>query len=137
MMIQARCTKRRRGASLLEGALSMTVFLTILFGIMEFGRMVWIYNLVSHGAREATRYAIVRGSSSGRQASVSDIQAIVTARSPGLETSRITTTVTFSPDQAAGSSAKVAVTYQFNPVVPFFPGTPLQLSSTSQMVIQR
>ena len=42
----------------------MLVFMVMILGLMDFGRMVWSYTMVSHGAREATRYAVVHGSDS-------------------------------------------------------------------------
>lgn len=131
-------TRRRQsqaGAAMLEGALVMLAFLLVIFGLMDFSRMVWSYTMISHGAREATRYAIVRGSSSGHTASVSQIQGIVTSRSPGLDPSATTADVTFTPDQNPGSMVKVVVTYNFYPIAPYIPVGPISLKSTSQMVI--
>lgn len=126
---------RQSGSAIVEGALVFLVFMVIVFGLMEFGRMVWSYTQVANGAREATRYAIVHGSASGSTASVSQIQGIVTSHSPGLDASNITTNVTFTPDQSPGSTVKVAVTYKFYPLTPFIPVGPIHLASTSQMVI--
>ena len=120
---------------MVEGALVMLVFLGMIFGLLEFGRMVWSFGAISHGAREATRYAMVRGSSSGNTVTVSQIQGIVTSRSPGLDPSHTTTSVTFTPDQSAGSTVKVVVTYAFYPLAPYIPVGPINMKSTSQMTI--
>ena len=133
-----RSERRRRhqsGQAIVEGALVMLVFLTITFGLMDFGRMVWSYTMISHGAREATRYAMVRGTSSGHAATKSQIQGIVTSRSPGLDTSNTTSDVTFTPDQSPGSTVKVVVTYNFYPIAPYIPIGAITMKSTSQMVI--
>jgi Flp pilus assembly protein TadG len=126
---------REKGSTLVEGALVTLVFLTILFGLMDFGRMVWNYTQLAYGAREATRYAIVHGADSGHTASTNDIKAIVTHNTPGLDSSNLTTTVTFSPDQSSGSTVKVVCTYKFYPIAPYIPVGPLSMKSTSQMVI--
>jgi Flp pilus assembly protein TadG len=120
---------------MVEGPLVMIVFLVIILGLLDFGRMVWSYTAVSYGAREATRYAMVRGSSSGQTATVAQIQGIVTSHTPGLDSSNTTTTVTFTPDQSPGSTVKVVVTYQFYPIAPYIPVGKIQMESTSQMVI--
>jgi Flp pilus assembly protein TadG len=128
--------RNQAGNSMVEGALVMIVFMTMIFGLMDFGRMVWSYTAISHGAREATRYAIVRGSDSGtNQATKTQIQDIVASRSPGLDSTNLTTTVTFSPDQSAGSTVNVLVNYKFYPIGPYIPVGPITLKSTSQMVI--
>lgn len=49
------------GASLVEMALSATVVFMMLFGVIEICLAFYTYNYVSDAAREATRYAIVRG----------------------------------------------------------------------------
>jgi len=119
---------------MLEGALVSLVFLVTLFGLMDFGRMVWSFTLISHAAREATRYAIVHGSSGGHTASTDDIKTIVKNNVIGLDTSNISTAVTFTPDQSAGSTAKVVVSYTFSSLAPYVTPT-VSMKSTSQMVI--
>ena len=119
----------------MEGALVFTVFFVLIFGIMDFGRMVWSYTLISHAAREATRYAIVHGSASGHVASQSQIKDVVKNSAVGLDPASLSTTVTFTPDQSTGSTAKVSVTYNFSPIVPYMPGGPITLKSSSQMMI--
>jgi hypothetical protein len=47
-----------RGASAVEAALVITIFLTLVFGIVEFGRAVWLHQAVSAAAREGARYGI-------------------------------------------------------------------------------
>jgi len=43
--------------------------------------------------------------------------------------------VTFTPDQSPGSTVKVVVTYKVYIFTPYIPVDPIQLKSTSQMVI--
>ena len=127
--------RTQSGNGLVEGALVFLVFFVMIFGLMDFGRMVWTYTMISYGAREAARYAIVHGTASGHTASVSTIQGIVTSHAPGLDPNSVTTNVTFTPDQTAGSTAKVAVTYSFTPLVPYMPQGTISMKSTSQMTI--
>ena len=47
-----------RGATLLEFAIAATVFLTVMFGVVEFGRCLWTHNALADAARRAARYAI-------------------------------------------------------------------------------
>ena len=56
-----RCTKTERserGATLLEFAICATVFLTAMFGVLEFGRALWTHNALADAARRGARYAI-------------------------------------------------------------------------------
>lgn len=58
--------KREKGSAILEGALTLTVTLMMLFGIIEFGRATFAYNQVAYLAQDGARYASVRGSTSTR-----------------------------------------------------------------------
>ena len=52
--------KKERGASLLEFAIAASVFLTVVFGILECGRLLWTHNALKDAVRQGTRYATVR-----------------------------------------------------------------------------
>jgi len=53
-----------RGQSLVEFTIVIPIFLAMLFGIFDLGRVVWANNSLAQAAREGARYAIVRGGSS-------------------------------------------------------------------------
>ena len=56
--------KRERGASLVEFAIAATVFLTVVFAVVEFGRALWVHNALSDAARRGARYAVMNPASS-------------------------------------------------------------------------
>jgi Flp pilus assembly protein TadG len=129
--------KRQRGSSLVEGALCFTVFLMILFGMIDFGRGVFAYNFISYAAREGARYAIVRGQSSGRAATNADITAFIKQEAVGLDPSAVTVNTSWTPDKNSGSTVQVQVQYSFQPIVPYMPSGPLTFGSTSKMLISQ
>ena len=53
---------RRRGAALVEAAIVLPLFLMVILGIVEFGRAMMVGQLVTNGAREGARRAILYGS---------------------------------------------------------------------------
>jgi Flp pilus assembly protein TadG len=55
--------KRSAGQALVEFALVLPGFLLLLFGLIDFGRIVYIQNAMSEGAREGTRWGSVQGRS--------------------------------------------------------------------------
>ncbi|MGH9904171.1 MAG: TadE family protein [Pyrinomonadaceae bacterium] len=60
-MKMIRCNNKKRGqsgATLVEFAIGATVFLTAMFGIIEFGRLLWTHNALADAARRAARYAV-------------------------------------------------------------------------------
>ena len=104
-----------RGQALPEFAFTAVVVLTLLFGVMELGRAMYVNHFVSSAAQNATRYAIVRGSSwtspcTGSTtgfdcyASTTDIQNYVTNNVPaGISTD--TTIMTVTPTFCGNVSA--------------------------------
>lgn len=62
-------TRAQRGATLVEFALICMVFLTMVFGIIEFSRALYSYHFLSNMARDATRWAAVNGSTCGNDSS--------------------------------------------------------------------
>ena len=124
-----------RGSTIVETALSLTVFLMILFATMDLGRMVFAFNFVSYAAREATRYAMVRGTKNPTDAA--GLTTFVKSEAIGLDRSAITVTPTWTPDHTPGSTVQVKVSYSFQPIAPYMPAGPFTLSSTSKMLISQ
>lgn len=52
-------TKKQSGAALVEFALIVVLFFTILFAIIEFGYIFWGNLSMQHAVREGARYAVV------------------------------------------------------------------------------
>jgi hypothetical protein len=54
--------QRTRGQSLVEFALVLPIFLLLLFGVIDAGRMVYLHTVLSQAAREGARVASVEAS---------------------------------------------------------------------------
>jgi Flp pilus assembly protein TadG len=132
-----RNTGRNRGGTLVESALVLSVFLLFTFGIMDFGRLLYAYNFCSFAARDATRYASVRGSTSGSPATSSTIQTFVTGLAVGLTSSSLTVTTSWSPDNTPGSTVTVKVAYAYAPMVKMILASTLNVASQSKATIMQ
>jgi Flp pilus assembly protein TadG len=146
--------RRERGSGLVEQALVLATLLAVMFGIIDFGRALYTYHFVSEVAREATRWASVRGNTcvgltGGCPAGTADVQTYVSNVSGmGLDPARITTTTSW-PIQSYSSPAcgtnnnnpgcvvQVQVNYAFQFILPFLPSAAFTMSSTSQMIITK
>ena len=53
---QSREKNTKRGQTLVEFALAIPIFLLLIFGIFEFGRVILTYASVFSASREAARY---------------------------------------------------------------------------------
>ena len=124
-----------RGETLIEFAFAVTLFLTIIFGTLEFGLGVWRYNLISDLAQEGARWASVRGSSHGavQYATTTDVRDYVRSRAVGLTVDVVTVP---DPLPSPPNTVTVTVSTSFAPtgLLPF--GT-IQLSSSATMTHSR
>jgi Flp pilus assembly protein TadG len=106
--------KQRQGAAAVEFAVVAPVFFLLVFGMIEYGRMVMVQQIIVNSAREGCRAAVLDGSTTSGVKST-----VITAMSSGNIT--ITTSnVTVSPDPPSnaefGDPVTVTVTVPFNQV---------------------
>ena len=80
----------RRGTALVEFALCLPLLVTVVLGIIEFGRGMMVSELVNNAAREGTRQAIMAGTTN------SDVTTTVTnfLQAAGLNAQYVTVTIT-------------------------------------------
>jgi Flp pilus assembly protein TadG len=141
--------RHERGSTLAEFAIVLTASLTLIVGIIDFGRGLYVYHLISNAARLGTRYAIVRGSScalAGCPATTSSIQTYVRGLAPEIGQNSITVTTTWgtssgcsgSPFQGPGCLVTVQVSYPLRFIaVPLLPNYTMTVASTSKMIISQ
>jgi Flp pilus assembly protein TadG len=101
-----------RGSALVEFGIAATVLGALMFGIMEFSVALYVDHFLSNAAREATRYASVRGSTLSAscstapmacRATASDVLTYVQSIMPsGFFASSTTTTCSTPPSSTAG-----------------------------------
>jgi Flp pilus assembly protein TadG len=145
--------KSETGSSLIEYAIVFVLLMTMLLGIADFSRALYAYHFVSSAAREATRYAAVRGQGcvtdtcwlydgtamGSRVLTKADLTSFVQNVPLGLQSGNVTLIPapvwSDSANEAAGSTIQVTVKYKFNFLFPFVSKSTLNLASSSQMVI--
>jgi Flp pilus assembly protein TadG len=128
---RTRGIRGEKGATLLEFAVVAILFMMLTAGMMELARGVWMWNTVSHAAREGARYAIVNGGDSGHAVTAKQVETFVQSRVP-VDVA-VTTTWDDPANKAFGTNVTVKVDFAFDPVVSIIPSIPL--TSTSRMVI--
>lgn len=158
-----RSTHNESGSAILETALSIMILLTFLFGIMEVCLAGYTYHVISEAAREATRYAIVRGSTYTTDCTApsaanciaqggnnsGDIATYVQDLNfAGINPNKMTVNSTWltiagtvcgtgDACKAPGNQVQVTIQYNFPLSVPFVPVSRWTLTSTSRMVISQ
>lgn len=113
------------GATLVEYAISATVFIMAVFAVLEFGRALWAHNALTDAARRGARYAVLNQPDQDTA-----IRNVVVYGNPGGGTQPLlpglsTTNVQISrtSDFSVNSgTATVSITgYQFQFVLPMLP----------------
>ncbi len=122
----------RRGAAAVEFAVVLPVFITLVFGMIEYGRMVMVQQVITNAAREGCRRAIMDGTTG---------QEVLDLVNNYLESAGITgATVTVTPSEpseaGAGEPITVSVSVPYDqvswlPAPMFLSGT--EMSATCVM----
>ena len=125
--------KGERGSTLVEFAIGATLFLTVMFAVIEFGRAWWVHNALADAARRGARYAVVHTA-----ADSAAVKNVVVYGDPAggstplvdnLTTSNVN--VTYSSFGLSGGTATVSISnYSFQFVVPIV-STSIQMPSYS------
>ena len=80
---------------------------------MDMSRLMWTQASISRAAKTGARYAMVRGAESASPASADDVAAWVRGRLAGLDPDDAGVDVTWTPDNAPGSTVTIQVSYPF------------------------
>ena len=151
-------TRQRRGATLVEAAIVLPVFLALVLGMLDLGIGVLRYHLVGEAARLAARQAAVRGADDPHDShdnvvwSTSDpnpnteaeavIGPLLAAAGLGSDEYEVHVVFTDGPDDGSsrndpGDTVEVTVTTDYTPVVPLALGNATRtLTGRSRMPIQ-
>jgi len=132
------------GQAATEFALIATALIALIFGVVDVAYAIYAYNTVCYAASSAIRYASLNGASSSSPATSTSVQSLVmslanglnaTSKCPASGAKALCASTTFNPNNSAGSTVTIVVTYDFQPFGPFLPSAVLALSSTRQMTI--
>lgn len=101
----ARSTKRvrRRAAAAVEFAVVAPVFFLVVLGIIEFGRMVMVQQVITNAAREGARIAVLDSATSAR------VTMRINSYLSAAGISGASVTVTPNPPTTAGFDQPVSV----------------------------
>ncbi len=103
---------RRRGAAVVEFAIVAPLLLTLLFGMLEVGRLVMVQQILTNASREGARRGILE------QATATDVQSTVEAYLTNASISNAT--VSISPGSLAtvgfGNKVTVGISVPFEEV---------------------
>lgn len=97
------CRKNRRGAAVVEFALVAPIFFLLIFGMIEYGRLIMVQQILTNASREGARQAVLDGSTS------SGVQSTVNTYLQNASVNGATVTVTPADLSTAAFGAPVTV----------------------------
>jgi hypothetical protein len=111
---------KERGSTLVEFSIAATVFLMVMFAVIEFGRALWTHNALADAARRGARYAVVN------EADIGDVKNVVVYGDPDGGTTPVigdlttdNVEVSYSGFGLDGGTVQVTIKdYEFKFVIP-------------------
>ncbi len=98
------CGRNRRGAALVEFAIVSPLLFLLVFGMIEYGRMIMVQQILTNASREGARLGVLDGTTTA------DVQNSVTNYLTGASVNGGNVAVTPSPPNSAGFGEPVTVT---------------------------
>ena len=131
----------RRGAVALEFAIGLPIFLAMVYGIFEFGRVFWTKNTMEFAVQEAARFTVVNP-----DAGDSQIATVVADNAVGLDVSLINVAIVFEVAAGDRTFVNITGTYSYAPMIPLvipfaggggfdFKALEMNLVSTTRMAL--
>jgi Flp pilus assembly protein TadG len=131
-----RFLRDRRGTAIIEFAFVAPVLFVLTIGTIDVGRLVWSASMLHHMAREATRYASVRGADANSPVSEADIETYVKNRLIGIAANEVNVTTTWTPNNNPGGTIQVQLDYTYAFLIGSLVGLdPLAIEGESSMVV--
>ncbi len=125
-----RAKKKRLGAAVVEFALIVPIFLTLVFGIIEFGRLMMVQQVLVNASREGARRAVLEG------ATVADVTQEVSNYLSSSSINVPSESIVVSPDPTSifnNENISVSISIPFSSVSwmpPLFYSGDLQANTT-------
>lgn len=123
------------GSALVDFAFAAPILILLTIGSFDLGRAVWLDVTLQHAAKEAVRFASLRGSESLSPASDDDIKAFVRSRAVGAP-SDMTIAVSWTPNNSSGSTVRIVLTYRYASFLQaWLPIEPFHLEGSASRIV--
>ncbi|RWZ58211.1 pilus assembly protein [Halobacillus fulvus] len=126
--------RKEKGTALVEFALILPVFLILLFGLIDFGRIFHAYLTIDHAGREGARVASVQSEDSEITSAITNAASSLN----GFGNGNITISPAGEANRSSGSEVQVTLTYEIGFTTPFVEAlaSPITLTDTTIMRVE-
>lgn len=121
----------RLGATAVEFAIVMPIFLAMVLGVVEISRAMWIKATMQYAAEQTTRYFMVNNNKT-----TAELETYAQARFLELGMASIVASVTYTATQDTSTdpdNMTITLTYSFEALVSFIPVPDVTLSATANV----
>ncbi len=121
----------RLGATAVEFAIVMPIFLTMMLGVIEISRALWIKATMQYAAEQTTRYFMVNNTKT-----TTELEAYAQARFLEMGMASIVSSVTYTATQDTSTTPDnmtITLSYGFEALVSFIPVPDVTLSATANV----
>jgi Flp pilus assembly protein TadG len=129
MLMRSPTRRTRTAAALVETAAIASIFMMLLFGVLEYCRFIFMRQIIDNAAREGARFAVVNTNDANLTA---DVQAIVLGKMNNLDKQTQNFTIQLyaadataknigtASNAAFGTFLCVEVSCDYSPITPAF-----------------
>lgn len=132
MLALRRLLKSKSGQSLVEMAIILPVLLMLIFGMVEFGRILSSYLIMENLSRDAARYGVVGHTDT-------EITNLIDAQNPGLDSTKLTITIDPAGTRTRGTALTITLNYSVDIISPVISGilpNPYPLDTSCTMMVE-
>ncbi len=126
---------RQKGGTVLEAAITLMLFFTLIFGVLEFGRAYNLYQTITNAAREGARFSVAPFPGTSNLPTIPNVEARVQQYLDSVGARNTTVTVsqnatgTVNGINVVYTNVQVRAPYTFL----FFPFGSVTMQTTAQM----
>ena len=134
--LRRRLRRDQRGAGAVEFAFIAPLAILITLGAIETARAISAQAAIDHAVKETVRFAAMRGTASGAEASETQLEAMALDLAD-LPSAATTAVASWNPDNSPGGIVTVTVQHTFSPVTIPFQSDSFTFNATASMTIVR
>ena len=121
-----------RGAVLTETIVLLPVFMLLVFGMLDYARMLWADLVLRHAAAETARYAMVHGSTAPDPATMTDLRNVFLGATTAIDGSQLSLEMVpaWETGNVPGGTLRLQINYRFDFLWQFLPAGSINLQHT-------
>lgn len=121
---------QHRGSVLIETLVLIPVFLLLVFGVLDFARLLWTDLVLRHALAETGRYAMVHGTAAPTPATLAELRNAYLAATQSVDETKLTLQAVpdWNTTSTPGAQVRLEASYEFLFLWDFLPAPSVTLT---------